>query len=67
MSHLQTQLQEQNDQLISFLSTMTSLTKASSESDESEPSIYSTNRASTTKHIQLEMLSIFQEMNREMK
>ena len=66
-SSLQTQPQEQNDQLASFLSTMPSLTTTITESEESEPSIHSSNSASATNNVQLEMLKLLQEISREIK
>ena len=66
-SSLQTQLQEQNNQITSFLSNVPSLTTTSTGTEESEMSAHSANSTSTTNSVQLEMLKILQEMSREMK
>ena len=64
---LQTQLQEQNNQITSFLSNMPSLTTTSTGTEESEISTHSANSTSTTNSVQLEMLKLLQEISREMK
>ena len=66
-SSLQTQLQEQNNQITSFLSNVPSLTTTSTGTEESEMTTHSANSTSTTNSVQLEMLKLLQEMSREMK
>ena len=64
---LQTQLQDQNSQITSFLSNIPSLTTTTTGTELSEISTHSANSTSTTNNVQLEMLKLLQEMSREMK